>query len=58
MNSDIAKIARWAKENGYQVIDDARGYTRFYDQDGNYVVKYPATPSKSERRAQRRKEQA
>jgi hypothetical protein len=50
MHSDIAHIARWARRNGYRVEDDASGYTRFYDPTGNYIVRYPATPSNPRRR--------
>ncbi|MCH9732253.1 MAG: hypothetical protein K0U84_21715 [Actinomycetia bacterium] len=50
MNSDIAAIAKWAKSQGWTVEDDSKGYTRFYDPKGNYVVHYPATPSNAYRR--------
>lgn len=50
MNSDIADLAKWAISQGWTVSDDAKGYTRFYDQKGNYVVRYPATPSNPRRR--------
>lgn len=50
MNSDIAKIAKWARQNGWTVEDDTKGYTRFYNPAGAYVTNYPATPSNSRRR--------
>ncbi|UXA16742.1 hypothetical protein [Mycobacterium sp. SMC-4] len=50
MNSDIADIAKWARSQGWTVNDDAKGYTRFYDPQGNYVGRYPATPSNPRRR--------
>lgn len=50
MNSDIADLAKWATSQGWTVKDDAKGYTRFYDQAGNYVGQYPATPSNARRR--------
>ncbi len=50
MNSDITDIAKWARANGWEVHDDASGYTRFYDPGGNYVTSYPATPSNPRRR--------
>lgn len=50
MNSNIKIIAKWAKSQGRAVNDDASGYTRFFDPEGNYVVRYPATPSSPRRR--------
>jgi hypothetical protein len=50
MNSDIRELAAWADQNGWTVEDDSKGYARFYDQNGNYVVQYPATPSNPYRR--------
>lgn len=50
VNSDIADIAKWAQSQGWTVKDDASNYTRFYDPHGNYVVRYPATPSNARRR--------
>lgn len=50
MNSDIRDLAAWAKSQGWQVEDDASGYTRFYNPEGGYVCRYPATPSNSRRR--------
>ena len=50
MNSDIRDIADWAQSQGWTVVDDAKGYTRFYSPAGDYVVNYPATPSNPRRR--------
>ena len=50
MNSDITKVAKHARGNGWTVVDDAKGYTRFYDPKGNYITRYPATPSNPRRR--------
>ncbi|OKH70255.1 hypothetical protein [Mycobacterium sp. SWH-M5] len=50
MNSDIRDIADWATSQGWHVEDDANGYTRFYDPRGNYITRYPATPSRPHRR--------
>lgn len=50
MNSDITDIAKWARSNGFEVRDDANGYTRFYTPTGEYVTRYPATPSNPRRR--------
>jgi hypothetical protein len=50
MNSDIKDIAKWAKDNGWTVTDDAKGYTRFHHPEGAFVVSYPATPSNPRRR--------
>jgi hypothetical protein len=50
MNSDIRELADWAEANGWTVKDDAKGYTRFYDQNGVYVGRYPATPGNPYRR--------
>jgi hypothetical protein len=50
MNSDIARIAKWARANGWDVRDDGNGYTRFYNLEGRYVANYPATPSNPRRR--------
>ncbi|BBX39261.1 hypothetical protein [Mycobacterium simiae] len=50
MNSDITDIAKWAKSQAWRVEDDSKGYTRFYDRNGNYIASYPATPSNPYRR--------
>jgi hypothetical protein len=52
MNSAIRDWADWATSQGWEVKDDASGYTRFYDPEGNYVARYPATPSNPYRRMQ------
>jgi hypothetical protein len=52
MNNDIDDIAKWATSQGWRVADDSKGYTRFYDPQGNYVTRYPATPSNARRRMQ------
>ncbi|QDQ96707.1 hypothetical protein [Tomitella fengzijianii] len=50
MNRAIKDIADWAASQGWTVTDDTKGYTRFYSPDGEYVVRYPATPSNPYRR--------
>ncbi len=45
-------IARWARSQQWKVEDDASGYTRFYDPQGDYITRYPATPSNEYRRMQ------
>lgn len=50
MNSDIKDLADWATSQGWDVHDDTKGYTRFYNPDGDYVAYYPATPSNARRR--------
>jgi hypothetical protein len=50
VNSDIADLAKWAKSQGWTVRDDANGYTRFFTPAGEYVARYPATPSNPRRR--------
>jgi len=50
VNSAIVKIARWARSQQWTVEDDASGYTRFYNPQGEYVTQYPATPSNEYRR--------
>lgn len=52
MNSDIRDWAKWAVSQGWRVEDDASGYTRFYTPTGEYVGRYPATPSNPRRRMQ------
>lgn len=52
MNSAIVEIAKWARSQGWRVEDDASGYTRFYNRDGEYVARYPATPRNEYRRLQ------
>ncbi len=50
MNSDIKKIAKWAESQGWTVEDDSKGYTHFYDTNGDHRAYYPATPSRPFRR--------
>ena len=52
MNSDITDIAKWAQSQGWTVEEDSKGYTRFYNPQGEYVTDYPATPSRPYRRMQ------
>jgi hypothetical protein len=50
VNSDIADIAKWATSQKWTVEDDTKGYTRFYNQEGEYITNYPASPSRPVRR--------
>jgi hypothetical protein len=50
MNPEIKDWADWARSQGWTVVDDAKGYTRFYTPAGDYVAHYPATPSNPHRR--------
>jgi hypothetical protein len=50
MNREIKDWAEWAESQGWTVVDDAKGYTRFYNTKGEYVANYPATPSRPHRR--------
>lgn len=50
VNSDIADIAKWATSQKWIVEDDSKGYTRFYNPEGEYITYYPATPSRPNRR--------
>lgn len=52
MNSAIIKVAKWAQSQEWTVEDDASGYTRFYNIDGVYIARFPATPSNEYRRMQ------
>ena len=38
MNGDIAEIVKWARSQGWDVVDDAKGYTRFYNPQGVYIT--------------------
>jgi len=50
MNNDIKDLADWAKSQGWTVTDTTKGYTRFFNPDGDYIATYPATPSNPRRR--------
>lgn len=50
MNSDIADIVKWARSQGWTVVDDSKGYTRFYNPHDVYITNYSATPSRPNRR--------
>lgn len=50
MAEDIDKVEAWARSQGWEVRRDASGYRRFYTPDGDYVARYPATPSNPRRR--------
>ncbi|HEY3749859.1 MAG TPA: hypothetical protein VGL80_11695 [Pseudonocardiaceae bacterium] len=50
MAEDIDKLIRWAESQGWRVEIDNNGYRRFFAPDGEYVVRYPATPSNPRRR--------
>lgn len=50
MADDIDKLIDWVERNGWIVEIDANGYRRFYAPDGQYVGRYPATPSNPRRR--------
>lgn len=47
---DIDKLIDWARSQGWTVEPDSKGYRRFYDPNGEYVVRYPATPSNPRQR--------
>jgi hypothetical protein len=47
---DIDKLITWARSQGCHVTIGSDGYRRFYTPDGDYVVRYPATPSNPRRR--------
>lgn len=47
---DIDKLIKWAQSQGWTVITDSKGYRRFYNRNGDYVVRYPAMPSNPRRR--------
>ncbi|MGW9310683.1 hypothetical protein ACWGPQ_22010 [Saccharomonospora azurea] len=42
---DIDKLIDWAVSQGWSVTTDSKGYRRFYTPAGEYVVRYPKTPS-------------
>jgi hypothetical protein len=50
VDKDLTDIISWAESQKWEVRTDAKGYSRFYDPDGNYVTHYPATPSNPRRR--------
>jgi hypothetical protein len=50
MNADVRELVEWAEQNGWEVKEDSKGYARFYDESGDYVANYPATPSNPYRR--------
>ncbi|MGH8922608.1 MAG: hypothetical protein ACRD0H_30440 [Actinomycetes bacterium] len=50
MADDIDKLIAWACSQGWTVRTDANGYRRFYAPGGDYVARYPATPSNPQRR--------
>ncbi|WP_121231359.1 hypothetical protein [Saccharothrix variisporea] len=50
MADDISKLIKWAESQGWTVEISADGYRRFFNPDGEYVVRYPKTPGKSRRR--------
>lgn len=50
MAQDIDKLIVWARSQGWDITTDADGYRRFHTPRGDYVVRYPATPSNPRRR--------
>jgi hypothetical protein len=50
VGEDIDALIAWAEANQWTVRTDAKGYRRFYTPGGDYVVRYPATPSNPRRR--------
>lgn len=50
MNSEIKDWVEWAQSQGWTVEDDTKGYTRFYNPEGDYIGNYPATPGNAHRR--------
>lgn len=47
---ELEGIIAWAESQGWRVIVDKKGYRRFYRPDGTFVIAYPATPSRPQRR--------
>lgn len=52
MNSDVKDWAAWAMSQGWTIEETTQGYTHFYDPEGGWVARYPATPSNPYRRMQ------
>lgn len=49
-DNDISAIIKWAESQKWTVEIDSKGYRRFIDPQGNFVVSYPAIPSNPRRR--------
>ncbi|WP_246584896.1 hypothetical protein [[Mycobacterium] fortunisiensis] len=49
-DDNISDIIEWAESQGWTIEVDKNGYRRFFDLHGNYVARYPATPSNPYRR--------
>jgi hypothetical protein len=47
---NISDVIDWAISQGWTVTVDNNGYRRFYGPQGNYICRYPATPSNPYRR--------
>lgn len=47
---DIEKLIGWAESQGWRVETDGKGYRRFHTPTGDYVGRYPKTPSNPRRR--------
>lgn len=50
MADDIDQLIDWAERNHWVVKTDASGYRRFYAPGGQYVGRFPATPSNPRQR--------
>lgn len=50
MDKDLTALVKWVQSQGWQVRRDQNGYSRFYDPEGRYVARFPATPSNLRRR--------
>jgi hypothetical protein len=50
VDKDLTDIVKWAKSQRWRVTTDSKGYSRFYDPEGNYITYYPATPRNARRR--------
>jgi hypothetical protein len=50
VSSDAGELAAWAESQGWTIKVDSKQYLRFFDPDGNYIARYPATPGNSYRR--------
>jgi hypothetical protein len=47
---DIDKVVAYAQSQGWTIKVTANGYRHFYDPEGNWIVHYPKTPGRPQRR--------